>query len=383
MSKNSASQNGGFVIHPEDFLKFISVTASNAAQYFDCCFVPVHPHLLAEPTVLNDLSGLLTDVTKQLLKKGISCRFITEVTIESLGYWKKFIVRSQIRHVDFLGASFALSDREQYWGFAIETGDAMQNKYNNNICCNPAAALMESQLLLYSNNKSFIDMQQFLFDNLWNNAIPIKQRIVHLEREQISSIANQSIEPERIFADCMRYLRSAVYEILVILPNTEAARFIGDRGILDLLKSALQNGVDVKILTHIEAGKVESDYEVLRITLREKLLEKNMNYLYRGLDSQDMTVVIDQAVSFSLEIGNKLDSKNHMPAIIGASCSNDDSILSFNTSMFESLWIQSEFEKQNKIKQVYFQMFKGLKLKNEKYNRKWSSNQNPETDDKQ
>ncbi len=91
MSKNSTSQNAGFVIHPEDFLKFISVTASNAAQYFDCCFVPMHPHLLAEPSVLNDLSGLLTDVTKQLLKKGISCRFITEVTIESLGYWKKFI----------------------------------------------------------------------------------------------------------------------------------------------------------------------------------------------------------------------------------------------------------------------------------------------------
>jgi len=40
------------------------------------------------------------------------------------------------------------------------------------------------------------------------------------------------------------------------------------------------------------------------------------------------------------------------------------------------LWIQSELDKQNKIKQAYFQMFKGLNLKDEIYTRKWSFNQN-------
>ncbi len=96
-----------------------------------------------------------------------------------------------------------------------------------------------------------------------------------------------------------------------------------------------------------------------------------------------MTIVIDQAVSFSLELGSELYTERKIPMIIGASCSNDESTLSFNVSMFESLWIQSEFEKQNKIKQVYFRMFKGLELKNEKYKRKWTSGQNSENDDKQ
>jgi hypothetical protein len=42
--------------------------------------------------------------------------------------------------------------------------------------------------------------------------------------------------------------------------------------------------------------------------------------------------------------------------------------------MFESLWIQAELEKQNKARQAYFQVFKGFKLKDEIYSRRWSSN---------
>jgi hypothetical protein len=44
-------------------------------------------------------------------------------------------------------------------------------------------------------------------------------------------------------------------------------------------------------------------------------------------------------------------------------------------SIFETLWIQSELDKQNKIKQAYFQMFKGLKLKDETYSRRSSFEQ--------
>jgi hypothetical protein len=39
------------------------------------------------------------------------------------------------------------------------------------------------------------------------------------------------------------------------------------------------------------------------------------------------------------------------------------------------LWIQSEFDKQNKVKQAYFKMFKGFELKDEVYDRRWSFEQ--------
>ncbi len=44
-------------------------------------------------------------------------------------------------------------------------------------------------------------------------------------------------------------------------------------------------------------------------------------------------------------------------------------------TIFETLWVQSELDKQNKIKQAYFQMFKGLELKDETYTRRWSFEQ--------
>lgn len=42
-----------------------------------------------------------------------------------------------------------------------------------------------------------------------------------------------------------------------------------------------------------------------------------------------------------------------------------------NSSFFDSLWIRSDIEKQNIIKQTYFKIFKEPLLKDENYRRKW------------
>ena len=55
--------------------------------------------------------------------------------------------------------------------------------------------------------------------------------------------------------------------------------------------------------------------------------------------------------------------------------SKNVSQISSSVSMFDILWIQSDYEKQSKLKQTYFQMFKGFKLKNETYKRKWAFEQ--------
>jgi hypothetical protein len=61
--------------------------------------------------------------------------------------------------------------------------------------------------------------------------------------------------------------------------------------------------------------------------------------------------------------------------------SNSESTVFSNGSIFESLWIQSELEKQNNARQTYFQLFKGFKLKDEVYDRRWNSTQRSEKDD--
>ena len=82
-------------------------------------------------------------------------------------------------------------------------------------------------------------------------------------------------------------------------------------------------------------------------------------------------MVIDEAVSLAIEVTDNR-SRLFEEAVGIAIYSNNESTVSSSLSIFETLWIQSEFDKQNKIKQAYFQMFKGLNLKDESYTRRWS-----------
>ena len=97
-----------------------------------------------------------------------------------------------------------------------------------------------------------------------------------------------------------------------------------------------------------------------------------MQYITKDLQTTMTTMVVDQAVCLSIEVND--ETKENFEDTTGlATYSNSESTVSSCISIFETLWIQSELDKQNKIKQVYFQLFKGFKLKDETYRRRWFS----------
>ena len=55
------------------------------------------------------------------------------------------------------------------------------------------------------------------------------------------------------------------------------------------------------------------------------------------------------------------------PCAYAVAIANTISIFALYYYTIETLWIHSEFDKQNKIKQAYFKMFQGLQLKDESY----------------
>jgi hypothetical protein len=70
-----------------------------------------------------------------------------------------------------------------------------------------------------------------------------------------------------------------------------------------------------------------------------------------------VTIVVDQSTSVAIEIND--DTKKTLEEASGAAInSNSELTVSFCISIFETLWIQSELEKQNKIKHAYFQMLR-------------------------
>jgi hypothetical protein len=82
--------------------------------------------------------------------------------------------------------------------------------------------------------------------------------------------------------------------------------------------------------------------------------------------------VVDEAISALIENSDDSSAAQSKENCLMATFSRNESHISSSVSLFDILWIEADFEKQKKIKQTYFQMFKGLKLKDEVYERKWA-----------
>jgi two-component system, OmpR family, sensor histidine kinase VicK len=319
---------------------------SGMKKTLDCCFEHTGPSVLD--------SGPLWNKIIQLKDKGIRLRFITEVTKENMPYFKKIVGYVDIGHIDRVKGNFGISDGNNYLGYIIEE---------------------EGQLakLLHINIRSFVEAQQYLFDNLWDNAIPVMERIKEIEESHKRQFIETIREPFETQKLVHNLLKSATFEILLLYSTANTFRRAKNEGILELLGKAAEHGVRVRILVQID------DENTVKETLQKKLKEKyaqqiSIQYMRKPLQNKITTLIIDQAVCLAVEVND--DTRETFEEAMGmATCSNSGSTVSSNISIFETLWIQAELDNQNRIKQVYFQLFKGFKLKDETYNRPWSAEQ--------
>ena len=89
-------------------------------------------------------------------------RFITEITKENISYTKDFMEIVELRHLDGVKGNFGVGDSEY---IAISTTDASLSEKCSTI---PHA--------VYSNVIEDIQQQQYVFEILWDKAMPAEQR---------------------------------------------------------------------------------------------------------------------------------------------------------------------------------------------------------------
>ena len=173
---------------------------------------------------------------------------------------------------------------------------------------------------------------------------------------------------------------SATYEILLLFPTTNSFYRTEYSGMLNSVWQASQRGVIVKMLIQ---GTEEDDKlrDIVHRVIRQENLPVSLQYIAKPLETKISTLVIDQAVSLAIEINDDTEITFEESTGI-AIYSNSESKISSSLTIFETLWIQSEIDIQNKVKQAYFQMFKGFQLKDELYTRRWSFDQQKSKRDK-
>jgi two-component system sensor histidine kinase VicK len=283
----------------------------------------------AGPSVLVT-TKTIWDSCKLFKARGIKHRFITEITKDNLDYCIEIMKNvDELRHLDALRGNFSVSERD-YQATAI---------------------VQESQPLsesMHTTVRAFVEQQQYVFETLWNKAIPAKQRIKEIEQGIKREFIDTIRAPNEIINTIQKVLISAIEELLLTFPTVNTFRRFENEGIFNLIKNQV-TGSDKKVRILIDRGKSE-DCDMIEQKFTQ-LTTKHPNFAIQYLSQANkikvITVIADKELSLTIEL--KDDTKETITEAIGlATYSNSEATVLSYASIFETLWIQSELQQHEK-----------------------------------
>jgi signal transduction histidine kinase len=285
--------------------------------------------------------------------RGVKLRYLTEITKDNIDCCKELMeIAYEFRHLKGIMSNFMLSESE-YIAPIVFTDEGKI-----------------APEIIYSNIKSFVEQQQYIFDMLWNNAETAEQRIRELEEGVRADFIDTIRDPYQVQRLVFDLVRQAREEILVIFSTANAFQRQIKSGAVESLKEAANlGGVKVRILTPFNevikklvgewkpkdtcrgnndddsgSGSIDGEYvdglfniDKLKIRLIEPQLQTKVSIL-----------IVDRKYSLSVEL--KDDTKDTSYEAMGlTSYSNSKSTVLSYVSIFESLWAQLDLYEQLKV----------------------------------
>jgi two-component system, OmpR family, sensor histidine kinase VicK len=260
------------------------------------------------------------DSCKEFKKRGIRHRLITEITSQNIDYCKELMRHTdELRHLDGIKGNFSVSERD----------------YQATALVQESQPLSES---MHTTVKSFIEQQQYVFDTLWNKAIPAKQRLREIEEGLKRDFIDTIRDPNEVQSIIAKLISSAIEEIMLTFPTVNTFNRFQKEKMLDLLKNeATNNGIKIRIL--VDRGIKRKEDEIHQLT--KECPNITIQYLNPSAKTQVITIIADRELSLVMELKN--DNKETTNEAIGLSTySNSESTVLSYASIFETLWIQSE-----------------------------------------
>jgi hypothetical protein len=344
-----------------DVTGVISRIVSSAVRSYNCIFDD------GWLTVLLD-NSLLWNEHVQLKFRHVASRFITRIGPENLEYCTRLMKYVELRHIDNVSGYLGIKDLDEQFIYVSTRMGKIAGEATTLI--NP-----ESDLI-FSTNQSFIQMQSYFFERVWSVATPAMQKIAEIERSayQYKTLKEIMNNPSEIRDAVTEIIESSRSEILVVFPYANTFWCAESAGVIALLGNKIKHNVVVRIIVHIDKSEDEVEHikERIRHDLRSESndLYVNVSFLTGDLRVRNMFFIVDQVTLLSVDIINS--TKKMLAEIIGkATFSNNETKVSATISVFDTLWIRAELEKQSHAKQAYFNIFKGFKLRQEEYRRKW------------
>ena len=190
---------------------------------------------VVDPTAPSVAMGLepLRNAYISAKKRGVKIRWVTEITKDNARYCKEAMkLEIEIRHLDGIKGNFAVSENVYIAAATLEEAK-------------PVPIWMRSTV------KMFREQQQYVFDTLWNKAIPAEHRINEIEENIPAERTEVVSDPLTIEPLYKNIINSAKQEIMLILPTT-VDTFANEKriAIIDSLKESAKRNVKIRILVH-------------------------------------------------------------------------------------------------------------------------------------
>ena len=261
--------------------------------------------------------------------KGVKIRYITEITRDNLEDCKQILKFAEVRHLNKLVGNFVVSDKEYL-------GHASSHNFLSH--------------LIYSDEKKMVEQQNYIFENLWNNATTQRDKISSLEvgvdPEEVK-VLSDPVEIRRTYANL---INSANFEISLIIATPKALQRNYKGGIIRLLAEAAdKRNVDVNlIIPAYEADTTRAEFPHIESSMNPKFKIKSIVPAIKDTHMIKTTfLIVDRRSLFIIDI--KDDNKeNFLEAVGFATFHNSKSRTESYSFIFDTIWRQVDLRESLK-----------------------------------
>lgn len=270
---------------------------------------------------------LSDEITKALQKaktKGIKIRFITEINRTNVGICKEIMKFAKVRHLDNIMGNFILSDKEFF-------GQSLGSDYQAN--------------KIYTNDDGIVELQNYVFENLWNNSVSEHDKSssleVGIEPEEVKVLS----DPVEIRKTYLSLIESAKSEISLIIATPKALQRNYKGGIISMLIEASEKRnvtVNLVIPTY-DNDKIQDDF------LHSESLAKNFRFRLKSIAPittqthkiKTTFLIVDKKSVFIIDV--KDDNKENFIEAVGyATFHTSKSRTESYNFIFETIWRQAD-----------------------------------------
>jgi two-component system, OmpR family, sensor histidine kinase VicK len=273
------------------------------------------------PSLIDDIEALKLSFIRAR-ERGIKLRFVTEITIDNVNNCKQLVKSyvNELRHLDGIRGNFYVSEME----YVSPAATHEKGK--------PASHVV------YSNVQEVVEQGQYLFETLWNKAVPAEQRIREIEegveRHETLVIDNS----EEIIRTISRLTADSTELATCLSPGgihySHKHFFEIKKKLLEKQKRGEHKGI--RYITYVDNQNVELVKLYLEYGIQVKHIQ-NLPPMSFGISDKKVAVTIEE-----MEDGKLVQS---------LLVSNEPGYLRHFSSVFQELW-RNGIEARERIKEI-------------------------------